>query len=80
MLRRISYSVVSYLFVSFSVLIISVGKRELNFLPSFTCNYIVSVRRSILFLLLRRIGCVILFWHSLDIPYNYFLKYTMPKF
>ena len=38
------------------------GKRELIFLLSFTCNYVVSVR----------IGCVILLRHSLGLPYNYF--------
>ena len=60
---RISYSVVSYLFESFSGLITSVcrfGKRELFFLLSFTCNYVVSVRRGFLFLWVLGISCVIL--------------------
>ena len=36
------YSIVSYLYVSCSGSITS-GKRELFFLLSFTCNYVVSV-------------------------------------
>ena len=47
---RISYSFVSYLYVGFTRLI---------FLLSFTCNYMVSVRRDFLFLLVLVIGCVI---------------------
>ena len=47
------------------------GKRELLFLLSFTCIYVVSVRRGFLFLLVLGIGRVILLWHSLDLPYNY---------
>ena len=38
----------------------------------FTLNFVVSVRRSFLFLLELRIGCVILLCHSLGPPYNYF--------
>ena len=41
----------------------SIG-RELIFL-------LVSVWRGFLFLLVLVIGCVILLWHSLGIPYNY---------
>ena len=37
----------------------------------FTCSYVVSVRRDFLFLWVRGIGCVILLWHSLRLPYNY---------
>ena len=36
------------------------GKRGLTCLLSFTCNYVVFVRRSFLFLLVLRVGCVIL--------------------
>ena len=36
----------------------------------FTCNYVVSVRRGFLF----RLDYVILLWHSLSLPYNYFAK------
>ena len=48
------------------------GKRELICLLSFACNYVVSVRRGFLFLWVIGMGCVILLWHSLDLPYNYF--------
>ena len=48
----------------------SVGKRELIFLLSFTCNYVVSVRRGFLFLLVLGIGCVILLGNSLALPYT----------
>ena len=41
------------------------GKRELKFLPLFTCNYVVSVRRSLLFLLELRMGCVTILLHPL---------------
>ena len=47
------------------------GKRELSLLL-FTCNYVVSVRRGFLFLLVLVMGYVILLWHSLSLPYNYF--------
>ena len=47
-------------------------KRELVCLLSFTCNYLVSVRRGFLFLWVLGMGCVILLWHSLSLPYNYF--------
>ena len=33
----------------------------------------VSVRRGFLFLLVLGIGCVILLWHSMGLPYNYFI-------
>ena len=46
-------------------------KRELICLLSFTCNYVVSVRKVFLFFLVLGMGCVILSWHSLGIPFNY---------
>ena len=46
--------------------------EELFFLLVFTCNYVVSLGRGNLFLLVLGIGCVILLWHSLCLPYNYF--------
>ena len=66
----VSYSVVSNLYVSFSGLITytSVGEERAIFLLLFTCNYVVL--RSFLFLLV--LGCVILLWHSLGLPYNQF--------
>ena len=50
------------------------GKRELICLLLFTCNYVVSVRRGFLFLWVLGMGYVILLWHSLSLPYNYFEK------
>ena len=41
-------------------------------LLSITCYYAVSTRRGFLFLLVLRTGFVILLWHSLGLPYNYF--------
>ena len=46
-------------------------KRELICLLSFTCKYVVSVRRGFLFLWVLGMGSVILLWHSLSLPYNY---------
>ena len=48
------------------------GKRELICLLLFTCNYVVFVWRGFLFLWVLGMGYVILFWHSLSLPYNYF--------
>ena len=48
------------------------GKRELICLLLFTCNYEVSVWRGFLFLWVLGMGYVILLWHSLSLPYNYF--------
>ena len=49
------------------------GKRELICLLSFTCNYVVFVWRGFLFLSVLGMGYVILLWHSLSLPYNYFV-------
>ena len=49
------------------------GKRELICLLLFPCNYVVSVWRSFLFLWVLGMGYVILLWHSLSLPYNYFI-------
>ena len=48
------------------------GKRELICLVLFTCNYVVSFWRGFLFLLVLGMSYVILFWHSLSLPYTYF--------
>ena len=53
------------------------GKKELICLLLFTCNYVVSVRRGFLFLWVLGMGYVILMWHSLRIPYNFFLYTQM---
>ena len=46
--------------------------RELIFLLLFTCNCVVSIKMGFLFLLVLGMGCIILLWHSLGLPYNYF--------
>ena len=51
------------------------GKRELICLLSFTCNYVVFVWRGFLFPWVLVMGYVILLWHSLSLPYNYFEHY-----
>ena len=48
------------------------GKRELICLLFFTCNYVVFVWRGFFFLWVLGMGYVILLWHSLSLPYNYF--------
>ena len=50
------------------------GKRELICLQLFTCNYVVSVWRGFLFLWVLGMGCVVLLWHSLSLPYDYFSR------
>ena len=58
---RISFSIVSYLYVCFSGLMTSPGEeKELIFLLSFTCNYMVSVQRGFFFLLMLGMGFVFL--------------------
>ena len=68
---------VGYFYVSGIGSITSVGKRELICLLLFTCNYVVSVQIGFLFLWVLGIGCVILLWHSLSLPYNYFAYYLL---
>ena len=69
---RILYSFVSYLYVTVADQLPWWWERELICLLLFTCNYVVCVRRGFLFLCLLGIGCVILLWYSLGLPYNYF--------
>ena len=69
---RILYSIISYLYISCSGSITLVGDKELIYLLSFSCNYVVSVQRGFLFLWVLGMGCVILLWHTLSHPYNYF--------
>ena len=64
------YSIVSNLYVSCGGSITSVGEERAKL--SFTCNYVVSVRRGFLFIWVLGLGCVILLWHSLSLPYNQF--------
>ena len=51
------------------------GKRELICLLLFTCNYVVSVWRGLLFLWLLGMGYVSLLWHSLSLPYIYLVVF-----
>ena len=56
------------------------GKRELICLLLFTFNYVVFVWRGFLFLWVLGMGYVILLWHSLGLPYNYFeLNYVVTR-
>ena len=48
------------------------GKKKLICLLLFTCNYVVSAWRGFIFLWVLGMGYVILLWHSLSLPYNYF--------
>ena len=56
-----------------------VGKRELICLLLSTCNYVVSVWKGFLFLLVLGMGCAIILWHSLGLPYIYFTNETKPS-
>ena len=56
------------------------GKRELICLLLFACNYVVFVWRGFLFLWVLGMGYVILLWHSLSLPYNYFIWEKIPDF
>ena len=49
------------------------GKRELICLLLFTCDYVVFVWRGSLLLWVLGMGYVILLWHSLSLPYIYFI-------
>ena len=69
----IAYSAVNYLNVSFKGFI-RLGKRELFFLLAITCNYVVSVRRGFLFLLVLQTGCVVSLLHSLGLPLCHIIK------
>ena len=51
--------------------ITTVGEERAYLSAIVTCNYVVSVRRGFLFFLVLGMGCVILLWHFLGIPYNY---------
>ena len=50
----------------------SVGEERANLSAVVTCNYVVSVWRGFLFLLVLGMDYVILLWHSMSLPYNYF--------
>ena len=54
-------------------------RLELICLLLFTCNYVVSVWGGFLFLLVLGVGCVILLWHSMSLPYNYLVVWVFPQ-
>ena len=64
------YSFVVYLYVSGSGSITSVGEERANL------SAVVSVWRGFLFLWVLGMGYVILFWHSLSLPYNYLVMHS----
>ena len=66
------YSFVVYFYVNCSGSITSVGEKRANLSANVTYNYVVSVWRGFLFLCVLGMGYVILLWHSLSLPYNYF--------
>ena len=67
------YSFVVYLYVNGSGSITFVGEERANLSAAiFSCNYVVSVWKGFLFLWVLGMGYVILLWHSLSLPYNYF--------
>ena len=69
---------VFYLYVSGSGSIISVGEERAYLSAVFTCNHVVSVGRGFLFIWVLGIGYVILLWHSLSLPYDYFERNIRP--
>ena len=73
------YSFVVYSYVNGSGSITSVVEERANLSAVVTCNYVVSVWKGFLFLWVLGMGYVILLWHSLSLPYNYFascIKYS----
>ena len=80
---RILYSIVSYLCVGCSGSITSVGEERAYLSAIFTCNYVVSVRRGFLFLMVLGMGCVIILCHYLVLPYTgrkqsvFYLEYSL---
>ena len=77
-MKLISAFLISLLFLAINVFLSSdcsrLEKRELICLLWFTCNRVVSVRRGFLFLCVLRMGCIILVWHSLSLPYDYYAR------
>ena len=66
---------ISYLALCSSLFIcklLRIKYHELIFLLSVTRNFVALVRRGFIFLLVLRIGCVILLWHSLGLRHYHF--------
>ena len=70
------YSFVLYLYVNGSGSITSVGEERANLSAVVYLYYVVFVWRGFLFLWVLGMGYVIILWHSLSLPYNYF---TVPN-
>ena len=62
--------VVCILLIVIYIEVTSVGEERANLSAIVSCNYVVSVRRGFLFLLVLGMGYVVLLWHSLGLPYN----------
>ena len=80
---RILYSLVGYSYVSDSGSITSVGEEiaNLSAIVNFTCTYICGFCSERFPLPLGAwMGCVILLWHSLSLPYNYSMEILIYKF
>ena len=73
MCRNLYFDV--YLYVNGSGSITSVEEERANLSAVFTCSYVVSGWRGFLFLWVLGVGYVILLWHSLSHPYNYYLVF-----
>ena len=76
---RILYSIVSIYMKAVASKLLRLGKRDLICQLSFTCMYVVSVRRGFLFPLVLWLCCVILLWHFLGLPYSVWLFLKMVK-
>ena len=66
---RILYSILSYLYVSCSGSITSVGEEKANLSAIVYLLLCGFCSGGFLFLLVLGMGCVISFWHSLDLLY-----------
>ena len=71
---RILYSIINYLYVSCSGSITSVGEERESLFVCYRLLVIIWLLFvEVLFLLVPGVDYVILLWHSLDLPYNYFV-------
>ena len=56
------------------------GSKHKAYIEAISCNYVVSVWRGFLFLWVPGMGYVILLWHSLSLPYNYFAYFFIKTY
>ena len=68
------YSFVVYLYINGNGSITSVGEERAYLSAVFTCNYVVSFWGGFIFLWVLGMCYVILLWHSLNLPYNHFVR------